>query len=69
MENFFKEFWPHIISYTIFVCWLMRLEAKVNSNNMIMDRLENMTCNLSNATNELRETVAELKGMIKGGRK
>ena len=69
MENFFKEFWPHIISYTIFVCWLMRLEGKVTTNNKLMDRLENMTSDLSSATGELRETVAELKGVIKGGRK
>lgn len=66
MGSVIIQYWPQIIAYTVIVAWLVRLEGRVTSNNLLMDRLENMTSNLSNATNELRETVGELKGMIKG---
>lgn len=66
MELVIIQYWPHIIAYTGVIVWLVRLEGRVTSNNALMERLEKMTCNLSSATGELRETVAELKGMIKG---
>lgn len=66
MGSVIIQYWPQIIAYTVIVAWLVRLEGRVTSGNLLMDRLENMTSNLSNATNELRETVGELKGMIKG---
>lgn len=66
METAIIQYWPQLIAYTVIVIWLVRLEGRVTSNNVLMDRLEDMTSNLSNATNELRETVGELKGMIKG---
>lgn len=66
MEYIVAQYWPQLLAYTGIVIWLVRLEGRVTSNNVLMDRLEGMTCNLSEAINDLRETVGELKGMIKG---
>ncbi len=69
MEYVLGQYWPQLIAYTGIVIWLVRLEGRVTSNNVLMDRLEDMTCNLTTAINDLRETVGELRGMVKGSKK
>lgn len=69
MEYVLGQYWPQLIAYTSIVIWLVRLEGRVTSNNVLMDRLEDMTCNLTTAINDLREAVGELRGMVKGNKK
>lgn len=65
MDLMIIQYWPQLLVYTGFIIWLIRLEGRVSSNQALTDRFDKTTCNLTDAIGELRETVAELKGIIK----